>query len=146
VFPLLPNAPCIKFPDARLAPPHTHHLRAVTTAERGHRHVLQSFVYANNGSAYDGHIHDFQGITDQANGHRHRFYGRTGPALPLADGSHYHAVSGWTYLNYTQPVQVLIGGMPLEGGVIYSETAEGLHRHAYSAATSVNFGEPPADW
>lgn len=143
---MLPKIPCVKLPDARLAPPHTHYFRAVTTAEAGHRHRLESFVYAANGNAYDEHIHFFEGITERVQGHSHRFYDRTGPPIPLPDGSHYHTLSDVTYYNYTVPIQVMVGTQPLVGGVHYVETPRERHRHAYSAVTSVNFGEPPAGW
>jgi hypothetical protein len=145
-FPLLPAAPCGALPCARLAPPHTHYLRAATMTSEGHRHWLETFVYAANGNAYDGHVHDYQGVTGRTSGHTHRFYGRTGPALPLPGGSHCHTVSGLVYSNYTKPPLVLHGEKPLEGGVFYGDTIEGLHRHAYSAVTGANFGEPPPDW
>ncbi|KIL42528.1 hypothetical protein SD70_00105 [Gordoniibacillus kamchatkensis] len=132
-------------PDARLAPPHTHYLYAVTSTQEGHCHQLETFVYAANGNAYDSHSHYFQGITEKAAGHWHRFYDQTGPAIPLPDGSHYHTFSDVTYYNYTRPVQVLVGAEPLEGGVYYQEGRE-RHRHFYSGATSVNLGDPPPGW
>ncbi|MFC0214089.1 YmaF family protein [Paenibacillus chartarius] len=143
---MLRKVPCLK-PDWRRHPPHTHAFGAFTSVEEGHRHRLLGYVYAANGSAYDGHFHYFQGITEAAAGHTHRYYDRTGPAIPLPDGSHYHTVSDVTYYNYTKPVQAQgTGGTPLTGGVVYAEGGRERHRHTFEAVTSRNLGDPPPGW
>jgi hypothetical protein len=123
-----------------------HYFQTVTTAAEGHRHRMQSFVYAANGNASDGHIHYIRGTTERVAGHTHRYYDKTSPPIPLPDGSHYHTLSGVTYYNYTRPLQLLAGGEPIVGGVAYTGLPEARHRHSYVGATSRNFGEPPPGW
>ncbi|MCZ8512275.1 YmaF family protein [Paenibacillus filicis] len=79
-----------------LRPSHAHHYHGMTSVTLNHRHIVDFYLYALNGSATDGHIHRYQGLTYIADRHFHRLIGNSGPAIPLPDGSHYHLIDGLT--------------------------------------------------
>lgn len=117
-------------------PAHAHHCRIITLFNLGHRHVLNFFTYAVNGSGTDGHIHQFQGASSIADGHFHRFLGASGPAIPLADGSHYHEISGTVK---DEPFE-------FKRGSYKTILAIQRHIHSFSGASGTGIGYEPADW
>lgn len=89
----IPKAAPPPYIDA-LRPSHAHYFAGISSETLEHKHLVQFFTYAVNGSAHDGHIHRFQGYTSVNDKHFHRFFGFTGPAIPLPDGSHIHLLKG----------------------------------------------------
>ncbi|WP_248928517.1 YmaF family protein [Paenibacillus hamazuiensis] len=125
---------------------HVHYAKMLSSIERGHQHGIDFFVFPVTGSSYDGHVHFYRGFSELERGHAHRFYGYTGPAIPLPDGTHYHELSGQTYLNYTTPLPVQIGGETYIEGVQYNPQAKDVHRHAYAGYTGRPVGYEPEGW
>ncbi|PYI55000.1 YmaF family protein [Paenibacillus flagellatus] len=113
-----------------LPPAHAHYLQAVTSRELGHSHIVQLFTYPVNGSARDGHVHDFQGHTFLDRDHFHRFYGKTGPALPLPDGSHYHDIR----------IEVDDEPFQFQGGSYKTVLTIPRHVHTFGGATGKPLG------
>ncbi len=132
----LPSAFATPCPPLSPAPVHAHAFAAVSSTERGHRHVFRGFVYPANGSAKDGHVHRFQGVTEYTSGHFHRVEGWTGPAIPQPDGSHVHRVDVWLD---SEPFQ-------FRGGAYRTVTVLPRHVHRISAVTGPPLGEEPDDW
>lgn len=126
--------------------PHAHHISAQTTENKGHRHTIQIFSFPQTGGSYDGHRHQYQGVTSFYKSHRHRFYGLTGPAIPLPDGTHYHTVSGTVYRNYENPFVVHYQGQAYVEGVLYSPYQREVHNHKYAGATGEPIGYEPPGW
>lgn len=118
-------------------PHHAHLFRAITTTYRTHYHVIDGFTRVVNGSSLDRHRHLYRGITSFQNKHYHRFYGETGPAIPLPDGSHYHTFENRTYYNYDKPLETEYGG------VLYGEGERPKHDHRFKGRTYEIVGEDP---
>ncbi|WP_167577735.1 YmaF family protein [Ammoniphilus sp. YIM 78166] len=75
---------------------HSHYFKGVTSIEGkgGHFHT---FHYTTNPESDEpNHVHHYVGYTSTDERHNHEFTGKTGPAIYLQDGSHYHIVSGYT--------------------------------------------------
>lgn len=121
-------------------PPHAHPYRAITTTERGHRHVVYGFTFSANGSNLDDHTHFYRGITTAESGHYHRYYGITGPPIALPNGTHYHEISGRVYRNYVEPIETPYGG------VVYQAGKKEVHDHRYKGRTGEPLGYFPEDW
>lgn len=126
--------------DRYRCPSHAHYARVRSSYQQGHWHTVDFFTYPVNGSGSDGHHHDFQGVTRMAayDGqiHFHRFYGITGPAIALPDGSHYHQING----------EVNDEPFLFEGGSYKTVLSIPRHTHLYSGATSSGLGYEPAGW
>ncbi|GAA3404701.1 YmaF family protein [Paenibacillus hodogayensis] len=121
-------------------PAHAHYAAARSSTELGHWHWIYFFTYPVNGSAADGHVHDYQGTSRVADykgvSHFHRFNGTTGPAIALADGTHYHLFSA--ELN-DEPFQ-------LEGGSYLTVLSIPRHTHSFSGPTGPGLGYEPPGW
>lgn len=111
-------------------PHHSHHFFAKTTTNKGHFHIIDGFTRMVNGNTFDRHDHSYRGITSNGNGHYHRFYGKTGPAIPLSDGGHYHELELRTYYNYDSPLVCKYGG------VIYGDSKRPKHDHLFKGRTT----------
>ncbi|MRX70682.1 hypothetical protein GJU40_00675 [Bacillus lacus] len=119
---------------------HTHGFAVPSTIEENHQHLVNGFTKPVNGSSYDRHTHFYNGLTSFEREHYHRYYGETGPAIPLADGSHYHGVSGRVYYNYTSPLPIVFGG------VVYSNVERPRHDHKYEGRTGSPLGFYPPNY
>ena len=128
------------------APAHAHYFEAITSVHLQHQHRMRGFTYSVNGSALDGHVHTFQGESELSRGHFHRFYGTTGPAIPLPNGAHYHAISGRVFNNYLQSLNIILGGAAFTKGVQYSANSKDVHAHDYKGSTGVGIGYEPTLW
>ncbi|MDR0137456.1 YmaF family protein [Metabacillus idriensis] len=118
----------------QLPVPHAHFYQGVTEYKENHYHYVLGFSKPLNGNSYDKHFHYVEGLTTFDNQHYHRFYVKTGPPIPMLDGTHYHLFSGKTYRNYTE-------GEPVEfGGVVYSEQQKPVHQHLFNGRTSGPIG------
>ncbi|MEF3301669.1 YmaF family protein [Paenibacillus sp. GYB003] len=121
-------------------PSHAHYAAYRTSSVAGHSHIVDFFTYPVNGTATDGHTHDYQGVSRVANygtqSHFHRIVGETGPAVPLPDGSHYHLVEG--SLN-DEPFQ-------FEGGSYKTVLTIPRHPHSFSGPTGTGIGYEPPGW
>jgi len=127
--------------DWSKCPSHSHYFHAQTTESVNHSHIIDVFTFNVNGSNDDKHFHHYTGITRMANNHYHRFYGKTGPPIPLDNGGHYHKVSGRVYFNYNEPIVVKYGG------VVYDwDLGRDVHDHKYEGKTSDGIGYFPDDW
>ncbi|TNJ68129.1 hypothetical protein FE784_00230 [Paenibacillus hemerocallicola] len=122
------------------SPSHAHYARVVSSMQLGHLHKIDFFTYPVNGSGSDGHFHDYQGVTRVASYdgqvHFHRFYGITGPAIALPDGSHYHRFSG----------NVDDEPFSFEGGSYKTVLTIPRHMHFYSGVTGSGLGYEPSGW
>ncbi|WP_226668367.1 YmaF family protein [Metabacillus litoralis] len=123
---------------AQIKPHHAHRFFAKTTEEKGHFHFIEGFTRMVNGHALDQHVHLYRGITSFENKHYHRFYGKTGPAIPLKDGGHYHIFENRTYYNYDEPLDVEFGG------VLYSVDEQSKHDHNFNGKTYEIVGYDPS--
>lgn len=127
-------------PDPVKHPSHAHYFRGITGYTLQHAHQLEFFTYPVNGNGYDGHVHDFQGFTqDSLKGdrrHFHRFLTRTGPAIALPDGSHYHQV------------ETTVDDEPFIHRGNYYRTVFAIQRHVHviRGPTSTPIGSVPYDW
>ncbi|MFC5447923.1 YmaF family protein [Paenibacillus aestuarii] len=132
MFCLLPPAQ----PVMPVPPAHVHFFKAITSQTLKHHHMIRLYTFNNNGTAYDGHVHQFQGITGIVYGHYHNFYGITGPPIPLANGNHYHLLEGIVELNAYNTSR--------GHNLMISAAQEGLirewHQHEYSGYSTVGFG------
>src|SRR5690625_4619108 len=69
---------------------HIHELAGGTSAEVGHMHEFVGTTEpALSGVA---HTHEYLTTTHFIDGHRHVIRGRTGPAIPLQGGGHFHYI------------------------------------------------------
>lgn len=118
-------------------PHHAHRFFAITTDTKAHYHTIEGYTRSVNGNSFDRHIHMYRGVTSFENKHYHRFYGKTGPAIPLADGSHYHEFEMRTYYNYDEPLEVKFGG------VKYGDPNRPKHDHWFKGKTLDIVGEDP---
>lgn len=132
---------CGKLADGwRPGPAHAHYARVEASIELGHRHTVDFFTYPVNGTGADGHVHDYQGVTRVAaydgQVHFHRLLGITGPAIALADGSHYHLIGG----------EVNDEPFRFEGGSYRTVLTIPRHTHDYAGATGPGLGQEPEGW
>ncbi|MFV2045926.1 YmaF family protein [Metabacillus litoralis] len=118
-------------------PHHAHRFSAFTTIYREHFHIIDGFTRGVNGNSFDRHRHLYRGITSFKNKHYHRFYGETGPAIPLPGGGHYHLFEDRTYYNYDEPIDIEYGG------VLYGEGERPKHDHRFEGRTYGIVGEDP---
>ncbi|MGM7720039.1 YmaF family protein [Metabacillus sp. Hm71] len=118
-------------------PHHAHLFTAKTTVSKKHFHTITGFTRPVNGNSLDRHFHLYRGVTSYDNKHFHRFYGKTGPAIPLPDGSHYHMFAGETYVNFDEPLKIILGEQE-EMDAFYPK-----HNHRFSGKTSDIVGEDP---
>ena len=118
-------------------PHHAHFFAAKTTESKGHFHLIKGFTLTVNGNDFDRHRHFIRGVTMTANKHYHRFYGETGPAIPLENGGHYHLFETRTYYNYDEAV------LSQFGGVTYGDGERPKHDHTFSGRTHGIVGEDP---
>lgn len=125
-LPLFPEKP----------PSHAHLFRGWSVPQLGHAHFVEIFTYSVNGNAADRHVHTYQGHSSVSSGHFHRFFGTTGPAIPLPNGSHYHDVDG------------ALDDEPFEfkGGFYVTVTRIKRHTHGYKGFTGTGLGYEPPDW
>lgn len=121
---------------------HAHYFEVQTSITLSHSHRVQIFTYPNNGDGSDGHTHNFQGTSKLSNQqadirHFHRMNTRTGPAIPLPDGSHYHEILDETN---DEPFILPYGN--------YYETIFTIERHTHvlKGATSPPVGIAPPHW
>jgi hypothetical protein len=115
-------------------PHHAHIYYAKTTESKGHYHFIDGITRVVNGNSYDRHFHLYRGITSMSNNHYHRYYGKTGPAIPLPDGGHYHEFEERTYYNYDEPLEIEFGG------VIYGDPSRPKHDHRFKGKTIKEVG------
>lgn len=73
---------------------HSHYFKGYTSIEGGHYHTIEYVTDAE--ATGPNHTHNYVGFTSSDNNHNHEFFGRTGPAIFLEDGTHYHIVEGFT--------------------------------------------------
>ncbi|MTH51804.1 hypothetical protein GKZ89_00185 [Bacillus mangrovi] len=121
-------------------PSHSHVFLIETSTAEGHSHVMDGFTKPVNGNAFDRHTHFYSGISSYEEKHYHRFYGQTGPAVPLPDGTHYHSMEGRTYFNYNQPPGTVTGGVQYAEGVVER------HYHLFSGMTGNPVGIDQPGW
>ncbi|MGF7029638.1 hypothetical protein J2T17_000543 [Paenibacillus mucilaginosus] len=118
-------------------PAHAHEFRIRTAPALGHTHHMLLYTYAVNGTGEDGHIHKFQGHTLMADGsHFHRVTGQTGPAIPLPGGKHYHEASGELDDEPFQP----------KGGYYTTMLSVPRHVHGYAGRSGPPIGTEPPEW
>ncbi|MBD0380763.1 YmaF family protein [Paenibacillus sedimenti] len=119
-----------------IPPAHVHFFTMKTSEDLGHHHLLRLYTFNNNGTAYDGHVHQYQGITGIVYGHYHNYYGTTGPAISLQNGTHIHLLEGIVEYN--------LYNTPRGRALLISAQKDGLirelHRHTYSGYSSIGFG------
>jgi hypothetical protein len=119
-----------------IAPAHVHFFETITTEELGHHHLLRLYTFNVNGTAYDQHVHQFQGISAIKYGHYHAFYGISGPPIAMADGSHFHLLSGVVEPNlYNTGRRGWLAKSAQKEGIIVQ-----IHQHAYRGYSSTGFG------
>lgn len=118
-------------------PHHVHRYIVKTSDNKGHYHVDEGFTRVVNGNSIDCHVHMFRGVTTFDKGHYHRFYGKTGPAIPLPDGGHYHVLEERTFHNYDEPIEVKFGG------VVYGDPNRPVHDHHFRGKTIEIIGYDP---
>ncbi|ALS21728.1 MULTISPECIES: YmaF family protein [Paenibacillus] len=116
-------------------PSHAHLFQGWSSLVLGHVHLVEFFTYPVNGSATDQHVHTYQGHTSVAVGHFHRFIGRTGCAIPLPDGSHYH------------DIDAIVDEEPFEFKKGYYVTVSRIkpHTHEFKGFTGTGLGYEPAE-
>ncbi|RKN84101.1 YmaF family protein [Paenibacillus ginsengarvi] len=121
-------------------PAHAHYVAIQSSVTLGHSHLVDFFTYPVNGTATDGHTHQYQGASRVASyegqAHFHRISGETGPAIPLPDGSHYHSVDD----------RVNDEPFRFEGGSYRTVLTIPRHTHAYSGVTGPGIGYEPSGW
>jgi hypothetical protein len=118
-------------------PHHAHRFFAETTVSKNHYHIVEGFTRVVNGNSYDRHYHLYRGVTSFENKHYHRFFGKTGPAITLPDGSHYHLIEERTYYNYDEALKIKFGG------VKYGDPDRPKHDHRFKGKTMESVGYEP---
>lgn len=120
----------------RVAPHHSHYFGLPSSITLGHSHSLKAFVFPVNGSSTDRHVHTFKGISSTENEHLHHLLeGKTGPAITLPDGSHYHEIFGKT------------GNRPfIHQGNFEIPVSYPVHDHEYKGVTGIGIGYEPTWW
>ncbi|WNR42585.1 YmaF family protein [Paenibacillus roseipurpureus] len=124
---------------SNVPPAHVHFFTTITSETLSHHHLLRLYTFSVNGTSYDGHVHQYQGISGIKYGHYHAYYGVTGPPIALANGEHFHMLDGIVDLNLynTSRRGTLMKSAKLEGIILE------LHQHLYQGYTSVGFGYEP---
>ncbi|GFZ95463.1 hypothetical protein GCM10008018_47360 [Paenibacillus marchantiophytorum] len=116
-----------------------HFFESKTSDELDHHHLIRVYTFSVNGTAYDCHVHQYQGITGIRYGHYHNFYGITGPAIALQDGTHFHLLDGIVELNAFNTSR--------SGALVLSAKNDGLirelHQHNYSGYSSIGMSYEP---
>lgn len=101
---------------------HSHHIKGRIEKRNNHNHALIiGFSFPVNGSAYDQHVHQIEGLTIEEDGHQHRYSVQSGPPIPLSSGEHFHNFNGETF-------------------------SANNHRHFFSGRTGSPLGNYPIDW
>jgi hypothetical protein len=118
-------------------PHHAHRYVVKSMDSKGHHHFVDGITRVVNGNNIDRHVHMYRGVTTFDKNHYHRYYGKTGPAIPLPDGSHYHEIEERTFYNYDEPIEIKFGG------VIYGEHDRPKHDHWYKGRTIDIVGNDP---
>lgn len=123
----------------RIPPAHVHFFEIMTSETLQHDHLLRLYTFSMNGTAYDKHVHQYQGISGIKYGHYHTYYGTTGPAIALLDGTHFHLLDGTVELNaYNTPRKDALERSAASEGLIRE-----LHQHTYVGYSSAGFGYEP---
>lgn len=117
-------------------PAHSHYFASGTSHELGHTHTVQLFTYPVNGTAFEQHMHSFQGVTAINEGHFHRITGMTGPAIPFSGFMHTH------------PLFIYVNDEPFEFKEGYYETILSIprHTHVLTGRTDFPVGFEPLHW
>ncbi|OPH60759.1 hypothetical protein BC351_16300 [Paenibacillus ferrarius] len=122
-----------------IPPAHVHFFKNITSEELKHRHLQRVYTFSVNGTAYDGHVHQYQGITGIRYGHYHNFFGISGPAIALQNGTHIHLLEGIVDLNAYNTSR--------SGALVQSAKAYGLitelHQHPYSGYSTIGMSYEP---
>ncbi|NOU72243.1 hypothetical protein GC098_12550 [Paenibacillus sp. LMG 31458] len=123
----------------RIPPAHVHFFEIITSEELNHHHLLRLYTFNVNGTAYDNHVHQYSGISGIRYGHYHAYYGTTGPAIALQDGTHFHLLDGTVELNAynTSRGGALVKSKQIEGLI------QELHRHSYAGYSSIGMSYEP---
>jgi hypothetical protein len=125
-------------PDLGLT--HVHLFKGWTTVTLEHAHPLQLFTYPVSGSGSDQHVHWFQGITRYSlegdKMHFHRYLSRTGPAIALPGGLHYHELN------------TVVKDEPFTHQGNYYKTVLTMERHTHTiiGPTSLPIEPEPRKW
>ncbi|WP_426452755.1 YmaF family protein [Paenibacillus sp. S-38] len=82
-------------------PVHVHSFAGITSFDVGHSHEYAG-VTAPAPSGVP-HVHEYHTETTFNDGHTHFIRGKTGEAIPLPGGGHYHYFQGFTTMNGTHP-------------------------------------------
>src|SRR5690348_9018598 len=80
---------------------HSHGFSGVTSFNVGHRHNYAGVT--NSAPSGAPHTHAYSTMTSLNDGHTHRISGRTGLAIPLPGGGHYHYFEGVTTIDGRTP-------------------------------------------
>ncbi|MCY9656967.1 YmaF family protein [Paenibacillus chondroitinus] len=120
-------------------PAHVHFFKTMSSITLGHNHLLRLYTFNVNGTAYDGHVHQYQGITGIRYGHYHNYFGTTGPAIPLQNGMHIHFLEGIVELNAYNTSR----GGALVSSAQKTGLIKELHQHSYSGYSTAGFGYEP---
>lgn len=78
-------------------PVHIHSFSGVTSFDAGHRHRYAGMTEPAPSGA--PHTHLYSTVTSFEDGHTHVIRGRTGGAIPVPGGGHYHVFEGMTTVN-----------------------------------------------
>lgn len=101
---------------------HSHQFEGRIEIRNNHNHsLLIGFSFPVNGSAYDQHVHQIEGLTIEEDGHQHRFSVQSGPPIQLYSGEHIHNFDGET-------------------------SSADNHKHFISGRTGSPLGNYPIDW
>ncbi|MGG1515290.1 YmaF family protein [Paenibacillus oryzisoli] len=119
-----------------IPPAHVHFFRTTTSETLKHHHVLRLYTFSVNGTSYDQHVHQFQGISGIKYGHYHAYYGVTGPPIALPNGGHIHLLTGTVEPNLynTRRHGALAKSAKMEGYI-----AE-IHQHTFQGYSTIGFG------
>jgi hypothetical protein len=117
-------------------PAHVHFFEVMSSDTLKHNHLLRLYTFNVNGTAYDGHVHQYQGITGIRYGHYHSYLGTTGPAIALQNGTHIHYLEGIVELNAFNTSR----GNSLRISAKITGLITELHQHTYSGYSTTGFG------
>ncbi|MBP1962133.1 YmaF family protein [Paenibacillus aceris] len=123
----------------QVPPAHVHFFKVMSSTDLDHNHLLRLYTFNVNGTSYDGHVHQYQGITGIKYGHYHAYFGTTGPAIALQNGNHFHFLEGIVELNAFNTPR----GHALEISARMEGLIEELHQHTYSGNSTLGFGYEP---
>lgn len=122
-----------------IPPAHVHFFKVMSSITLDHDHLLRLYTFNVNGTAYDGHVHQYQGITGIRYGHYHNYFGTTGPAIALQNGTHIHFLEGVVELNAYNTSR----GGALKISAQKTGLITELHQHSYSGYSTAGFGYEP---